>query len=373
MVGQRAVWVQELAQIRGVDTKEALVSEFLPLLDASHWLERNASRILRTRHSPWWASPNWMMGNQLQVRRRPWGKVLIVAPGNYPLFLAGVQLLQALAAGNSVWLKPPPGKEAPLRRLLECLEAPQAVTLLGSSPEEVERALEAEMDLVVLTGSEATGRQLMPRLGARLLPSIAELSGQDVVLVGPGADLDLVARAIEWGQQLNLGATCMRPQRLWLGPGQALESDLEVRRYQGMDQLKGWLASERGLGISIFASSQWFAEILPHCRTGYVCHNDLIAPTAHPDAPFGGRGTSGYGVTRGAEGLLALTYPQSILVHRGPHFHLWPTTPATEPLLQAYTDWSHGSGWQRGLNLAKMAWHGLRIGLGGGFRRTGTE
>ena len=52
-------------------------------------------------------------------------------------------------------------------------------------------------------------------------------------------------------------------------------------------------------------------------RAGSVCINDLIVPTADPRLPFGGRGRSGFGVTRGAEGLLDMTVPKAISTRTG--------------------------------------------------------
>ena len=66
-------------------------------------------------------------------------------------------------------------------------------------------------------------------------------------------------------------------------------------------------------------------------RAGTVTINDLIAPTADPRLPFGGRGQSGYGVTRGAEGLLELTCVKTTSLRRGrlrPHYQ--PTTTADD-------------------------------------------
>jgi aldehyde dehydrogenase (NAD+) len=79
-----------------------------------------------------------------------------------------------------------------------------------------------------------------------------------------------------------------------------------------------------GLGASIFTSDVRTAQSLAaRIPAGSVTINDLLAPTAHPATPFGGRGTSGWGVTQGAEGLLEMTVPQVVTVHNGtfrPHF-----------------------------------------------------
>jgi len=100
------------------------------------------------------------------------------------------------------------------------------------------------------------------------------------------------------------------------------------------------------LGASVFGpagEAQAFAE---HVPAGVVVVNDLIVPTADPRLPFGGRGESGYGVTRGAEGLLELTRPKVIIHRRGrfrPHFE---PAGGAAALAQAYLRAQHSAGWR---------------------------
>ena len=73
-----------------------------------------------------------------------------------------------------------------------------------------------------------------------------------------------------------------------------------------------------GLGASVFTRRPDRAEALSQrLRTGVVTVNDVVAPTAHPESPFGGVRASGWGVTQGAEGLLEMTVPQTVSVRAG--------------------------------------------------------
>lgn len=274
--------------------------------------------------------------------------------------------MQALAAGNTVSVKPQRGCEAPISRLVDSLYslglARDRLTLLPSEIDSVYQELESRADLVVLTGSLETGRKLLPACAQKPVPVIAELSGNDLVIVGPGADRATVNKALQWSRALNRGNTCMCPQRTWLPDGWELETQLPSRSYQQNSQLYQWLAEEKyGLGISLFGDERWVAEVLPHCRSGFVTINDIIAPTADPRAPFGGRGLSGYGVTRGEEGLLAMTYPQAVFTNRGPRFHLWPPSGREMALMQAYTDFHHGGLWRRCRASLAMGWAWARL------------
>jgi acyl-CoA reductase-like NAD-dependent aldehyde dehydrogenase len=88
---------------------EILTNEIIPLVDACRFLERDAPRLLRSQQLGRRGRPAWLFGVRAEIWREPLGVVLILAPSNYPLFLAGVQAVQALVAGNAVLVKPAPG------------------------------------------------------------------------------------------------------------------------------------------------------------------------------------------------------------------------------------------------------------------------
>jgi acyl-CoA reductase-like NAD-dependent aldehyde dehydrogenase len=99
------------------------------------------------------------------------------------------------------------------------------------------------------------------------------------------------------------------------------------------------------LGATVFGPKQKAERFAAAVNAGSVVINDLIVPTADPRLPFGGRGDSGYGLTRGAEGLLALTRVKAVAVRRGrfrPHFR----SPDADQLrlAEAYLGAAHGTG-----------------------------
>ncbi|MEQ8847943.1 aldehyde dehydrogenase family protein [Botrimarina sp.] len=112
-------------------------------------------------------------------------------------------------------------------------------------------------------------------------------------------------------------------------------------------------ASRYALGASVFGPAREAERVARRLRAGSVTVNDLIAPTADPDAPFGGAGESGYGVTRGAEGLLAMTRPQAIARRRGRLLlHADPPTPALDDIVVGLIQSQHAGGWSaRGAGL----------------------
>jgi aldehyde dehydrogenase (NAD+) len=102
-----------------------------------------------------------------------------------------------------------------------------------------------------------------------------------------------------------------------------------------------------GLCASIFGMESEAKRLVSRIRAGSILINDLVVPTADARLPFGGRGESGFGVTRGEEGLLEMTNPQVISFKRGkwlPHSDL--PQDRDEQLLDGVLQFQYGSGWK---------------------------
>lgn len=334
------------------DPAESLTAEILPLLDAIRFLEREAPGALAPRRLGTFGRPAWLAGVDAEIRREPLGVVLVIAPANYPLFLPGVHALQALAAGNAVLLKPAPGcggASAPLvEALVEAGLDPRLLAVLPEDPARAHAAIEAGVDKVVLTGSSATGVSVLAALAPRAVPSVMELSGEDPVFVLDGADVELAARSIAFGVALNGGATCIAPRRIFVARRhEAALRHLPLPRVP-FDDVEAALALASGspfaLGASIFGEEKQARALAARVRAGYVAINDVVVTSADPRLPFGGRGASGFGTTRGVEGLLEMTAVKAVTVSRGPHRHLEPRRAGDAALFRAWIAAGHGRG-----------------------------
>jgi aldehyde dehydrogenase (NAD+) len=432
----------------GKPSEETIGGDLLPLADALLFLERQARRILRPRRVPRSQRPLWLWGQADVVHRRPHGVVAVIGTWNYPFLLNGVQIAQALTAGNAVVWKPSevaPSCAALLGQLFaRCGYPAGLLQVLEATRAGGQAVTEADVDHVVFTGSVTTGRRIAARLGERLIPSTLELSGCDAMFVLDDADLELAARAAWFGQTLNRGQTCLAVRRVFVqralyapfctllearlrsaqpvrlalasqveqaerlvrdavSEGARLLGDAAIHASNGdaaacrpmavadarpemalcreasfapvlavmpYDTIEEALSMDAGctlgLGASVFSRSlSRAAELASHLRTGMVTINDVVAPTAHPSTPFGGRGDSGWGVTQGEEGLLSLTVPQVISTRTGPfrpHFDLAATDSAGEPagMLRALLESSHAAtfsercrAWWRALRAAR--------------------
>jgi len=355
---------QAAASIGDRPVAEKLVSEVLPLLEACRFLEKDTARVLREKRFGAAGRPLWLHGTSFEVERKPFGVVLIVGPGNYPLFIPMVQALHALAAGNAVVIKPAESTSSLLSLFLDLVFAgsdipSDLVQLLPETPEAAQAAARCGIDKAIFTGSTENGRAFLTELAKQNIPSVMELSGADAVFVREDADIQLAAKAIAFGSRLNAGNTCMAPHAVIVNQKVAVRLG-EALRKLGVAPLGIIPASddaqaleiaafdEHGLGASIFSRDEKAARAFAsRLATGFVTINDIIVPTADPRFPFGGVRGSGFGVTRGAEGLLEMTYPQAVAVRRGRFLpHLEPAQEGDEELFKAFIECVHRQGWR---------------------------
>jgi acyl-CoA reductase-like NAD-dependent aldehyde dehydrogenase len=211
---------EALAADIGKSAEEAVGGDILPLADALKFLERRAGKLLRPRRIPLRLTPIWLWPLRDTVYHRPRGVVGIIGTWNYPVFLNGVQIAQALTAGNGVVWKPSevaPACAAVLHSLILQAGFPPGLVRMLDHRREVGRELaEADVDHIVFTGTSGTGRALAETLGRRLVSSSLELSGCDAMFVLEDADIALAARAAWFGATANRGQTCIAVRRVFV-------------------------------------------------------------------------------------------------------------------------------------------------------------
>jgi acyl-CoA reductase-like NAD-dependent aldehyde dehydrogenase len=141
----------------------------------------------------------------------------VISPWNFPLLLALIDTIPALAAGCVVMLKPSeitPRFMAPLQAALDDVPRLAQVLKLVAGGPDTGRAMIDQADVVCFTGSVATGRIIARHAAARLIPCYLELGGKDAAIVLADADLGHAARAIAWGGLANAGQSCLSIERV---------------------------------------------------------------------------------------------------------------------------------------------------------------
>lgn len=155
------------------------------------------------------------------VHLEPYGVVLIIGPFNYPFMLAMDPLIGAIAAGNTVVLKPSesaPETSKVLKSILEQVFDEKYV--LHVNPERgkevVDELLREKFDYIFFTGSAMVGKIVMKAAAENLTPVTLELGGKSPCIVDKDCKVELAARRIVWGKTMNSGQTCVAPDYLYV-------------------------------------------------------------------------------------------------------------------------------------------------------------
>jgi aldehyde dehydrogenase (NAD+) len=175
---------------------------------------------LALRHLAAWARPRRVPVPAVQrpsrayVLAEPLGVVAVIAPWNYPVHLALLPTVAAIAAGNCVVVKPSelaPATSEALASLLPRYLDEDAVAVLQGGPSQTEALLDQRLDHVFYTGNGRVGRIVMEKAARQLTPVTLELGGKSPAIVDRDADLEVAARRIAWGKFTNAGQTCVAP------------------------------------------------------------------------------------------------------------------------------------------------------------------
>jgi acyl-CoA reductase-like NAD-dependent aldehyde dehydrogenase len=156
------------------------------------------------------------------VIKKPIGVCAAIVPYNFPLTLMGTKVGPALAAGNTVVVKPAnttPLATLRVAELMQEAELPPGVLNVVTGPgKEVGEALATHPDVrrVALTGSTQTGRRMMEIAAPKFKRVSAELGGSDPVIVFPDADVDAAVRGINIGRFFNAGQACLAAKRVYV-------------------------------------------------------------------------------------------------------------------------------------------------------------
>jgi len=212
----------ELVSMIGRENGKPADDAYLELVIAVEhiaWAARNAERVLRPRK----VRPGVLMANySASVHHEPHGVVGIISPWNYPLFAPVAPLAAALAAGNTVVLKPSEHATSVAMLLVDCFRManphlPKSVIEVVTGDGRTGAALVGSaVHKIEFTGSPATGRRILRECASTLKPVVMECGGKDALIVAADADIDAAAQAAAWGGFSNGGQTCVGVERIYV-------------------------------------------------------------------------------------------------------------------------------------------------------------
>jgi len=154
------------------------------------------------------------------LHRVPLGVVAAIAPWNWPLMIAIWQIIPAIRMGNAVVLKPseytPIATLEMVRLINQALPAGVLNSVTGDGSIGSKLTHHPDINKIMFTGSEATGRRIIEASARNLSPITLELGGNDAAIVMPGTDIKKIANDLFWGAFLNMGQTCACIKRLYV-------------------------------------------------------------------------------------------------------------------------------------------------------------
>ncbi|HHU84730.1 MAG TPA: aldehyde dehydrogenase [Clostridiales bacterium] len=151
----------------------------------------------------------------------PYGVTLIMSTWNYPLMLSIIPLIDSVAAGNTVVLKPsaysPATSKVIAKMCAEVFEDGYVKVILGGR-EENQHLLDEKFDYIFFTGSQNVGKLVAEKAAKTLTPVTLELGGKSPCIVDKTANIKITARRIVFGKFINCGQTCVAPDYIFCDP-----------------------------------------------------------------------------------------------------------------------------------------------------------
>lgn len=210
----------EFARLESLNCGKPYLSALNDELPAVADVYRFFAGACRTQHGP--IAGEYMAGHTSLVRRDPIGVIASIAPWNYPMLMAAWKLAPAIAAGNTVVLKPSeqtPLKTLKLAELVTAIFPPGVVNVVTGRGDTVGAPLisQPQVRMISITGDVSTGQRILETASRSVKRTHLELGGKAPVLVFDDADLDEVVAGLKMGAFYNAGQDCTAACRVYAG------------------------------------------------------------------------------------------------------------------------------------------------------------
>ncbi|MBP3431995.1 MAG: aldehyde dehydrogenase [Clostridia bacterium] len=144
----------------------------------------------------------------------PFGNVLIMSPWNYPFLLTIAPIADAIAAGNTIVVKPSaysPATSSVIEKIIKETYPSEYVSVVMGGRKENVSLLEQKFDFIFFTGSQNVGKEVLRHAAENLTPVALELGGKSPCIVDKTANIKTAAKRIVFGKFINCGQTCVAP------------------------------------------------------------------------------------------------------------------------------------------------------------------
>ncbi len=201
--------------------KDLRKSEFESMTSETVLVEKEITKMIRML--PLWNRPQRAKSSLINFPSRdylipePYGNSLIISPWNYPFQLAVTPLVGAIAAGNTVVLKPSefaPHTGKVIKQIIQNVFDKGHVAVEEGDASTATVLLQKKWDYIMFTGSTAIGKIVAKAAAKNLTPITLELGGKSPCIIDNTAPIGITAKRLVWGKFLNCGQTCIAPDYL---------------------------------------------------------------------------------------------------------------------------------------------------------------
>jgi len=200
----------------GKNSTESYMSEIGIVLKELTYIEKKLKKFMRNKNVKTHLAD---FPAKSFISPHPYGVALIISPWNYPVNLSLGPLIGAIAAGNTVILKPSEysvNTSRVLKNMLCSIYPQEYITVIEGGIKENQELLDQKLDYIFFTGSTNVGKIVMEKASKNLTPISLELGGKSPVIVDKDANIKVAAKRIAFGKYLNSGQTCIAPDYLYI-------------------------------------------------------------------------------------------------------------------------------------------------------------
>jgi len=213
---------------------EVDMTEIYPVISEIKCARRNLSLWMaqKTKETPF-----ALMGSSSWTKAEPKGRVLIIAPWNFPLNLTLSPLVSAISAGNTVILKPSeytPHTNQVIAEIVKEVFDEDHVFMAEGAVETTQHILDKPFNHIFFTGSSAVGKIVMKAAAENLTSVTLEMGGKSPTIVDKTADLKKAAKRIAWGKFVNNGQICIAPD--YIMAHESIKDELEKQLSHFLDE-----------------------------------------------------------------------------------------------------------------------------------------
>jgi len=226
----RSAIQEALAKDMGKPKAEVDLTEIYPVTsEIKHALSHLNSWTRKQRV----ATPIAFMGASSSIQYEPKGVCLIISPWNFPVNLTIAPLVSAIAAGNTVIIKPSemtPHISKVMKELIASVFEENEVTLVEGAIQTSTDLLSLPFNHIFFTGAPSIGKIVMSAAAKHLTSVTLELGGKSPTIIDETASIKTAAKRIAWGKFVNAGQVCIAPDYIYVHESKQEELVAEFKK-----------------------------------------------------------------------------------------------------------------------------------------------